>query len=218
MFHSHDYDVNPINPVTLTYFAGFVARKCSKWTKCEARLSSCTKPRGDTPEDKIIDNFSRGYLKYPSADLVEVLTALKKGILQSVGQCELEFYTFHHLLSNIQAESLKFIGCDDHKQSLTEKVIKYYVVVRAKIVCKNHNRIFNETREKEREHRKMAKLVSSKKGKDNNEEKEDNEKNNMPACVQKPEKKAMKSVPKKGLEDFISFDCSSCFFLLYTKI
>ena len=69
--------------------------------------------------------------------------------------------------------------------------------MRAKIVCKNHNRIFNETREKEREHRKMAKLVCSKKGKDNNEEKEDYENNNMPACVQKPEKKAMKSVPKK---------------------
>ena len=106
-----------------------------------------------------------------------------------------------HLLSNIQAESLKFIGCDDHKRSLTEKLIKLikidHVVVRAKIVCKNHNRIFNETRDKEREHRKMAKLVSSKKGKDNNEEKEDNENNNMPACVQKPETKAMKSVPKK---------------------
>ena len=43
----------------------------------------------------------------------------------------------------------------------------------------------------------MAKLVCSKKGKDNNEEKEDYENNNMPACVQKPEKKAMKSVPKK---------------------
>ena len=126
----------------------------------------------------MIDNFSEGYLKYPSADLVALLTALEKGILQTVGQCELEFYTFQHILVNVLAETLQFVGCDGHRESLTEKIIKYYIVVRAKIICKNHNHIFNEARQKEREHRKRAILVSSEKKKDAN----NNDENDAVLC------------------------------------
>ena len=70
------------------------------------RVSLPARSQRVTFEDKMIENFSEGYLKYPSADLVALLTALEKGILQTVGQCELEFYTFQHILVNVLAETL----------------------------------------------------------------------------------------------------------------
>lgn len=160
--HCHDYNVVGVNNVVQAYFSGFIARKIEKWTTCENCISSVTKPEGNLPRDELINNLDRGFLKYPSDTLFNLLSALECAILQTVGQEELNFYTFQHIMDNILSESITFVGCKEHAKSLTQSVIQYYAVIRTKILCKQHNKVYNDARKEEQKFRKMSKLVAKK--------------------------------------------------------
>lgn len=116
--HSHDYNVMGVNDFVLAYFSGFLARKSGKWTSCKECLTSLTKDKGDLPRDKLIDKLNRGYLKYPSNVLFNLLYSLESAILQTVGQQQVNFYTFQHIVQNVLAQSIVFVGCESHKSAL----------------------------------------------------------------------------------------------------
>lgn len=160
--HHHDYNVQGVNKYAQAYFAGFVAYKINKWTKCSECIESIQKTEGDTQTEMKIDFLNRGYLKYPSNELMKLLSTLESCILQTVGQEPLNFYTFQHVAKNILAESTNFVGCSIHEEQLTMKLINFYVVSRAKILCKTHNKAYNESSKKEKELRKLSKLVHDK--------------------------------------------------------
>lgn len=110
----------------------------------------------------MIDKLNLGYLKYPSDDLVQLLSTLEHAILQTVGHEQLHYYTFQHIVQNVLAESTNFVGCQSHQKDITRTVINYYTLVRAKILCKTYNAVYDEGRKQEKEHRKLAKLVGNK--------------------------------------------------------
>lgn len=160
--HAHDYNVFGVNINVLAYFSGFVARKVQKWTSCPTCISSVTKSDANLPRDEMIKSLSKGYLLYPSDNLFDLLYALEKAILQTVGEERLNFYTFQHIVQNIVSEPITFVGCEDHKKTLTKTVINYYCITRTHILCKKHNTVYNEARKEEKKHRKLSKLVSKK--------------------------------------------------------
>lgn len=96
--HVHDYNVKKVNEYVQSYFSGFVARKVEGFTKCENCRQSVAKPNGQCPRDKMIESLSLGYLKYPSDKLFNLLCALEHATLQTVGQEELNLYTFQHIV------------------------------------------------------------------------------------------------------------------------
>lgn len=157
--HEHDYNVHNPNDIVVAYFSGFVARKVQNWTSCQECLASVTKCNTNLPREQMINSLSRGYLKYPSDVLFDLLKSLEHAILQTVGQEQLNFYTFQHITKNILAESITFVGCDDHKESLTKTVINYYTIARTKILCKTYNKIYNDARKEEQKLTKLSKLV-----------------------------------------------------------
>ncbi|KYN29797.1 hypothetical protein ALC57_00748, partial [Trachymyrmex cornetzi] len=122
---------------------------------------------GNLRRDEMINLLTKGYLKYSSDPLVNLLSALEHVILQTVGFEKLNYYTFQHISQNILSESITFIGCT-HNETLTRTVINYYLIARAKILCKKSNRANNEAKKKEREFRKRVKLVRAKKNIDPN--------------------------------------------------
>ncbi|KYM96576.1 hypothetical protein ALC62_12756 [Cyphomyrmex costatus] len=166
---THDYDyISDVNKYVQTYFAGFISRKVERWTSCSECVLSVTKKEGDLRRDEMINLLTKGYLKYPSDSLVNLLSTLEHAILQTVGFEKLKYYTFQHISQNILSKSITFVGCSTHKETLTRTVINYYLIARAKILCKKSNRANNEAKKKEREFRKRVKLVRAKKNIDLN--------------------------------------------------
>lgn len=139
--HAHDYNVFGVNDIVLAYFTGFVARKIEKWTSCSPYFLSATKPSGNLPRDEMIRGLSRGYLIYPSNELFDLLFALEWAILQTVEEEQLNFYTFQHIVYNILAEPITFVGCYEQKEALTKIVINYYCITRTQIICQKHNAV-----------------------------------------------------------------------------
>lgn len=158
----HDYLVESLNEYVQTYFSGFVARKIGQWTACIEYTESCTKLQGDGPHDEMITMLSRGYLKYPSDKLLQLLTALETAVMQTMGEEQLNKYSFQHIAKHLLAEKVTFVGCKTHTQCLTRKVINYYLLTRMKMVCKMHNNVYNVARLEEKQYRKMSILVKSK--------------------------------------------------------
>lgn len=107
----------------------------------------------------MIINLNKGYLKYPSDELFNLLYSLENAILQTIGEEQLNFYTFQHIVKNVLAESLNFVGCENHKKTLTKTIINFYCVSRTHILCKKHNDVYNEVRKEEKKYRKLSKLV-----------------------------------------------------------
>lgn len=62
-------------------------------------------------------------------------------------------------MQNVLAQSFAFVGCENHKKSLTKTVIKYYIMSSAKIFCKQYNKVYNEAKKDEQRLRKMSKLL-----------------------------------------------------------
>lgn len=162
--HSHDYNVRTINNVAQAYFSGFIAHKIKNWTTCQQCILSVTKAQGNLPRDVHINNLNKGYLEYPSDSLFDLLATLEQAILQTIGEEQLNFYTFQHIINNIFSESITFVGCKEHAKSLTHKVIHYYAIQRTKILCKEHNKVYNDTRKEEQRLRKLSKLITKKRG------------------------------------------------------
>lgn len=146
--NGYDYNVCHTNENVQAYFSGFLAYKIHKWTSCSTCLSSVCKSKCNSLRDEIINLFSESYLKYPSDNLFDLLSAVERAILK-MGHEELNCYSFLYLAKNIFAESIVFVGCPEHKDTLTRNVINYYTVIRARILCKAYNKMYNEKRKEE---------------------------------------------------------------------
>jgi len=160
--HNHDYVVKSPMEYADQYFAGFVVRRIESWTSCEECRSSVSKKSGNLERDAMINCLSKGYLKYPSDLLYKLLSSLERAILQTLFNEKLQYFTFMHIARKVYAESITFVGCEEHKEWLTKTVIHYYLIARSRMITKRDNKANDEQRRKERELRKRAILVTKK--------------------------------------------------------
>lgn len=142
--------------------------------------------------------MNRGYLKYPSDSLFNLISALENTILQTVGEEQLNFYTFQHIIKNIFAETITFVGCQEHAKRLTHSVIQYYAVVRTKILCKEHNKVYNDARKEEQKLRKLSKLVGKKSETDNSTNSKESKKGKKKNEITKGGKIGINNLVKVG--------------------
>ncbi|XP_071573631.1 uncharacterized protein [Temnothorax nylanderi] len=116
---AHDYNVWSANEYAQAYFSGFIANKIKDWTSCSECLSSASKSEGNCERDRRIKLLTNGYLKFPSDALFNLLIAIERAILKTIGAEELNCYSFQRIAENILLESFPFIGCQEHKGALT---------------------------------------------------------------------------------------------------
>lgn len=166
---AHDYIVQSANEYAQAYFSGFVAHKIKDWTSFSECLSSACKSEGDCERDRRIKLLTNGYLKFPSDTLFNLLIAIERAILKTIGGEELNCYSFQHIAENILAESFPFVGYEEHKGALTKRVIHYYTLSRAHILSKTYNKIYDEKKLEMQKHRKQSKLGGGS-GKNNKDE------------------------------------------------
>ena len=157
----HDYNMPSVTDIALTYVAGFIARKIQKWTSCQTCRSSAITNKSGAEREKMIDLLSKGYLLYPSEQLFSLLHALETAIMTTFAENRVCGDSFQIISENILKQELNFIGCVEHKKVLTKQTVKYFSIMRAKIVCKKHNALFDKAKQKEKAYRKLSKLVGN---------------------------------------------------------
>lgn len=163
LLEDHGYIGESIDEFALVYVAGYTARKSTKFSQgCECcdqklKLEDVTKA---TDEHLLIKLKSRGYLTFPSNEMVALLKHLETIIVQTAKQNELEENILFLVLDRLEkAYGLNLVGCDTHKHELTKSVVKFYLIMRMHFLCKSWIKRTKEHKQKSRGLRKEAHLI-----------------------------------------------------------
>jgi hypothetical protein len=145
--HDHDYSLPDTSSLILSYLAGYIARKSTRFTKCQRCL--LTLKNELTPSrDKLIDMRSKGYLIHPSDCLFVLISTLEKITLQTLISEELNVDTIFSITSNLWTDtaSLLFVGCEEHNMDLTKSIVRFFITMSMHFIVRRSN--YNETTKK----------------------------------------------------------------------
>lgn len=114
------------------YMAGCVARKSVASTKCAECSQQLLQGRNESAPAaaSLTAAVDRGDLLYPSAKLSALVTSLENAFTHCFSVRELNSDSIIDLVSFLQLRKLTLVGCFDHCMSLTNKIIKFYVLTR----------------------------------------------------------------------------------------
>lgn len=174
ILEDHDYFKCTFSDYVLAYVSGFVVRKSKRFIKhkvqkqmvpCEECLSTLIfdKKKDEEPPEffKLIHLKSRGYLYEPSLPLFSLISMLEEATLKVIQKNDINSDTLFAITDAIEKlGSLPMRGYDEHKRSLTHKIITFFLTTRMFFISKQINK--NESIEKERtkEKRKLSKLAT----------------------------------------------------------
>lgn len=163
IFMDHDYDISMASPEVIAYLSGFIIfNKLQTFLKCDACSNSlCTKDF-DENIHTFIKLLDKGHLIYPSLLLVKLIGKLEE-ITLSVVQTNgtgLQTDTVHKIINNILNRKKEItdvaVGCSIHKWALTEKILLFFINLRADFLCKSFNLINMEKKKKSKELKKQS--------------------------------------------------------------
>lgn len=173
----HDYFKCSTSEYVLAYVAGFVVRKSQRFVKyrelnsskqitCQECFKTLTfdKTQGKEFPDsfKLIQMKSKGYLYEPSLPLYDLISILERATLTIIQKNEINSETIFEITKAIEnLTPLPLVGCEKHKMSLTHKIISFYLTTRMFFISNQANKNENIERERSREKRKAAKMVST---------------------------------------------------------
>lgn len=153
----HDYDVAMTSKEAQAYYSGVIARSAERFTRCSTCLDSL---RNETPQerDKAIVCLTHGFLYYASDALFQLTTEIERALLKVIGLHSLNEDTLIQALDKLARANLPRVGCSQHKQDLSIKLVNYYFISRANQVAKCYNKIYDDKKHKTKKMRKNAKL------------------------------------------------------------
>ncbi|KAJ8683278.1 hypothetical protein QAD02_019070 [Eretmocerus hayati] len=102
--------------------------------------------------------MSRGNLKRPTPGLVRFLSVIEDSVLEVVGTLGINIDTLFQILDNLKTKSIPRIGCADHSEDLTKKLLNFYVVMRGSFLCDSANMNCSERNRISKQNRKNSKL------------------------------------------------------------
>lgn len=152
----HDYSVDR-SDLLIAYFAGYMARKSTRFSKC-VECHEKLKIKEPTGKDKLRVLLSHGQLIYTSELLFQLTKTLETTFLQVVQLQTLNIKTILNVAEALEHEHVPLVGCSEHAESLTETLIRFFLISRMFILCKTVNSINKTDREKTKLHRKFAKF------------------------------------------------------------
>ena len=114
------------------FLAGFTAfRKRSLVERCDVCFGSLEKPHSDANSgDRYIQIREQYKLTLPSDELVELLRAVERAVLECVGKHGIHKDMAFTTAKYLRLDPAFIIGCLDHTAALTKKIIKYYITMR----------------------------------------------------------------------------------------
>ncbi|KAE8744170.1 hypothetical protein FOCC_FOCC009178 [Frankliniella occidentalis] len=143
----HNYYEESINEYALVYVAGYVSRKSLKFCHgcacCEAALKLADEKTA-SDDHLLIKLKSRGYLTFPSNEVVCLLKHLETQIINAKNNHELEDNILFVITEKLEnSYGLNFVGCEneDHKFNVTKSIIRFYLIMRMHFLCKNWNNV-----------------------------------------------------------------------------
>ncbi|XP_049522179.1 uncharacterized protein LOC125944849 [Dermacentor silvarum] len=138
------------------YMAGYVARKSVASTKCAECSRQLLQGENDSAPGaaSLTAAVDRGGLLYPSAKLNELVTTLENTFTHCFSVREVKCDSIMDLVSFLQLRKLTLVGCPDHSMSLTNKIMKFYVLTRLHF----HVKAQNNKRNARQERMKLLKL------------------------------------------------------------
>lgn len=159
----HDYLDESVDEFALVYVAGYTARKSQKFTDgcpdCAAalKLQDSTKA---TDDHMLIKLKSKGYLTYPSDQMVTLLRHLETHVVETSKKNELEENILFLVVENLEkcSNHMPLVGChrEDHQKSLTKAISKFFLIMRMHFLCRRWNQVTAEQKKKIRIHKKLA--------------------------------------------------------------
>ena len=159
----HSYINESIDEFAPVYVAGYTARKSSKFSmgcECCDKKMKLEDPSKATDEHLLIKLKSRGYLTFPSNEMVALLKHLETNLVRTAKENELEENILIMVLDRLEeAYGLNLVGFQEHKTDLTKSIVKFYLIMRMHFLCKSWNRRTKELKQKARGLRKEAHLT-----------------------------------------------------------
>ncbi|KAM7313645.1 hypothetical protein ISCGN_003492 [Ixodes scapularis] len=142
------------------YVAGYVARKFVTKGKCEGCLSLLLMPKGapHPAEASVTTRMSMGGLLYPSNDLNRLVSSLEDTFTHCFSLKQLKKNSLADFSSFLQLRPPALIGCDTHKRSLTNQVVKFYAIMRLHFLVKGRNSL-RESARQAKSHLKMRHVL-----------------------------------------------------------
>lgn len=155
----HNYTLSETSAYALTYIAGYVSRKGSRFAKyfdngkpyiCDDCVISLILPsENEKPErHKLIEIKSKGKLKHPSLNLCNLITVLEYATMKTVNDQEINANTLFEITRALEEIGpIPFVGCEEHAHLLTRKILMFYLTMRMFFICKQYNKNHNLLRE-----------------------------------------------------------------------
>ncbi|XP_074107752.1 uncharacterized protein LOC141533003 [Cotesia typhae] len=153
----HDYDITHTSDHVVSYIAGFMARKVSRFTKCSdcKEMLTASLP---TERDKLIEKMSDGNLIYASEALFLLIIQLEIQVLIVVGTKNFTSNTMFQILEKIlHLEDLPILRCEKHRKEFMIKIINNFIVMRGHFLTDFVNRNVNNRQIMTKRMRKFAK-------------------------------------------------------------
>ncbi|XP_053595398.1 integrator complex subunit 1 homolog [Microplitis demolitor] len=153
----HDYDITHTSDHVVSYIAGFMARKVSRFTKCLDCKEMLT-ASFPTERDRLIEKMRDGNLIYPSEALFLLIRQLEIQVLIVVGTKNFTSYTMFQILEKVsQLDDLPILGCEKHRKEFMIKIINNFIVMRGHFLTDFFNRNVNNRQIMTKRMRKFAK-------------------------------------------------------------
>ncbi|XP_053596452.1 putative mediator of RNA polymerase II transcription subunit 24 [Microplitis demolitor] len=157
VYLDHDYDITHTSDHVVSYIAGFMARKFSRFTKCLDCKEMLT-ASFPTERDKLIEKMSDGNLIYPSEALFLLIRQLEIQVLIVVGTKNFTSGTMFQILEKVsQLDELPILGCEKHRKEFMIKIIINFIVMRGHFLTDSFNHNVNNRQIMTKRMRKFAK-------------------------------------------------------------
>lgn len=144
------------------FMAGFTAFRQKKIAKdCTDCLLTFTQFReevGSGFEFMKTKEIYGGY-SYPSNEMASLICRVEKAMQDCFHDNNLEENIFIKVIKYLKIENSDKVGCIEHKDEITKKIIKFYLTMRMFFVTQEKNREVEEKRNLKKQFNKQAKLV-----------------------------------------------------------
>lgn len=151
MLPSHSSIATARSDSRITYYVPrYVARKMLSKTKCEDCSKALLLPAGcEAPKEACLTKeIDKGGLLYLSGDIEAFVAKIEDAFTYCFSHNKLKANSYLDLISCLAQNRINFVGCTQHRQDVTNSLIKFYTLTRLHFLVKAQNRAMLETRQR----------------------------------------------------------------------
>jgi len=160
----HGYSVPPeeCEENLKSFMAGFTAFRQKIIVKnCDDCLLTLTVFREETGADYAFQKTKEIYngYSYASPELRQLISSIERAIRESVAAHDISGDMFVTTLKYLRMAPEEHVGCLNHKEEVSSRLIKYYLTMRMFFVLENKNKEYKDKKDKARKLAKQSKCM-----------------------------------------------------------